>query len=150
MLDKLIIKGIDELDGEYPCDIVNMLTIGAPEALTNREGHRIKELTGLRAGELSEAFTRDDSDLPLALAIVILTRAGKEFDDNLLWDAQIGKITFDMGERPEEADASPPEVTPGDEQTQQTAEPPANGGEVSTHTAAIRLASDLKSTGVQS
>ena len=61
MEDKLIVSGVhEEIDGNHPCDILGMLTIGHPESLTNRELHRIKKMTGILAGNLFDAINDGD------------------------------------------------------------------------------------------
>ena len=122
-MDKLIVTGLEELDGEYDCDFTEMtLLVGEPQSLTNAEGHRIKTMTGVRAGELYEALTAGDNDVLVALAAIILTRAGKRFDESRLWDAKIGAIDFKF-ESPAGGDVQvpPAERTAPDE-------PSTNGG----------------------
>src|SRR5574338_873884 len=126
MEDKLIVSSInDAIDGEHPCDILGMLTIGHPNSLTNRELHRIKVMTGILAGDLFDAINNSDMDASVALAAVILTRADKSFQDDWLWDAPMGSgLTFEF--RKVEEDKIPeadgvPESTP-------TAKSAPNGG----------------------
>lgn len=110
--DKLIAKGLGKrLDGEYECDIAGMLTLDDPSALTNREGHRIKVMAGITVGEIEDALVRGDTDALVALAAVVLTRHGKIYDEDILWDAPIGSaLDFDISPRDEEGeDGSPPE-----------------------------------------
>lgn len=102
-MDKLIVKGIPPLDGEYEFDIAGMLSQGHPECLTNREGHRIKVMTGVRVGQLEEAFAAGDNDVLVAFAAVIFARAGKHFDEDILWDAPMGSgLDFVIAKRDEE------------------------------------------------
>src|SRR5574338_1117675 len=98
MEDKLIVSSInDAIDGEHPCDILGMLTVGHPESLTNRELHRIKVMTGILAGDLFDAINNSDMDASVALAAVILTRSNKTYQDDWLWDAPMGAgITFEI------------------------------------------------------
>ena len=123
-MDKLIISGLGKrLDGEYEIgDFLDLVTIGTPASLTNREAHRVKVMTGVRAGELMAALASGDSDVTVALAAVILERHGKRVDEDLLWDAPVDSgITFDLAERDtdeEDDDESPPAEpaeTPADE-----------------------------------
>jgi hypothetical protein len=111
--DKLIVKGVhDEIDGEHPCDIIGMLTIGHPESMTNRELHRIKSMTGILAGDLMDAINNSDMDASVALAAVILERRGKTFQDEWLWDAPMGAgITFEIRKVKEE-ELPPPSDAP--------------------------------------
>jgi len=96
----LVIKGLPPYDGEYPLDFGDGFSLG--------EGHKIKEIFGLTAGELAPAVERGDSDLLGVFAWVLLTRAGHTVDMNVLWDAP--QSAFDMvGEDdPTEDDDRPP------------------------------------------
>lgn len=141
-MDKLIVLGVLPLDGEYEFDIAGMLTMGHPEQLTNREGRRIKLMSGVRAGELSDAFESGDNDVLIAIAAIVLARAGKRFDEERLWDAPMGSgLEFVIEERvEEEADADvPPKLEPppepvtdlhspsGGRSSRTTLDPPENG-----------------------
>lgn len=83
--DKLIIEGIPPLDGEYEFDFAELL-----DSLTNREYHVIKVMTGVRAAEVFEAMEAGDTDLVMALAVIILRRRGKRVDEDRFWDAEAG------------------------------------------------------------
>lgn len=104
-MPKLIITDIAGLNGEYDFGLASF---------TNRELHLIKQESGVRAGELGEAFAARDNDLLVALAMITLQRAGKgdisQFKD-LLWDADAGKITFDLTDE-EKAEAKQEEMLP--------------------------------------
>ncbi len=102
-MDRIIISGVDAYDGPYDFD----------PSFTNRELHTIKRLTGVRAGELGDALEAGDSDLLVALAAIAIVRAGKQLDENLLWDAEGGSITYEGGIE-EEDDADPPPSLIGD------------------------------------
>lgn len=128
-MDKLIVKGVLPLDGEYACDLAGMLSLGSPETLTNREGHRIKVMTGLRAGELEDALNQGDNDLLIALAAVVLTRHGRRFDEAVLWDAPMGAgLDWELGTADSEGEEPDPILPPA------TDEPELNGGESSSPT----------------
>lgn len=102
MIDKLVVKGLAHLDGEYEFDLYELLGIGTATSLTNRELHRIKVMTGIRAGELLDSLAAGDNDVVVALAAVILTRRGKTFDENRLWDAQAdAALSFEIADRPD-------------------------------------------------
>lgn len=115
--DKLIVKGLSKsLDGEYDCDIVGMMTLDHPEALTNREGHKIKVMSGVPAGQIEGALRSGDNDVLVALASVVLARHGKAFDEEQLWDAPMGSgLDFDIADREEDEDASPPDSSTSSE-----------------------------------
>jgi hypothetical protein len=102
---KLVVEGVLGLDGEYDADI---------SYFTNRELHKVKVLTGLRAGEFEEAFKVGDNDVIVAIATVILERNGKGEAAELLWDAPAGVVTLDLGDEEEapEVDVRPPDSSP--------------------------------------
>lgn len=133
--DKLIVSGLGVLDGQYDFDLIDLLALGTPESLTYRELHLIKEYTetanspGVRAGELHEAFEAGDSDLNLAIMAIIMTRAGKRVDRDVLMDAPgTTEMRFVIGERkPEEADADVPPAS-GRPVNGETGTPSSNGG----------------------
>lgn len=109
--DKLVVKGLGKrLDGEYECDLAGMLSLDSPQTLTNREGHKVKVMAGVTAAQIETSLRAGDNDVLVALASIILSRHGKIFEDDLLWDAPMGSgIDFEIGEREEEDDADPPE-----------------------------------------
>jgi hypothetical protein len=90
------IEGVPPYDGEYPLDM-NM---------TNREFHTIKQIAGVRAGDLDDAVAHKDLDLVVALAVNALRRAGHVVDIDRLWDSEAGKIMLAADEG--EDDAAPP------------------------------------------
>ena len=136
-MDRLIVKGLGRLDGTYEFDFGDLLGIGTPGSLTNREGHRIKTMSGVRAGELQDALIAGDNDVLLALAAIILARKGKVVDEQALWDAPMGSgIDFDLsGLEAEEDPPAEPAATPETEQqstsgggsSEQTSDSQANG-----------------------
>lgn len=142
--DKLRVKGLGpKLDGEYPCNLTGMLLESTPHTLTNREGHRVKVMSGVRAGELWESMTAGDNDVLLALAAIVLTRAGKNFDDEQLWDAPMGSgLEFEVADRvEEEADDEDPPAT------EESMPPEPSGGETSSNEMSDLPANDQSGTG---
>lgn len=135
MADKLTIKGIGRVDGDYDFDIVKLVSSpGDPEYMTYREWHRVKLLTAIRAGEMIEAFRVGDLDAQLAVAVIVLARHGKDVDEDLLWDAPgTAGITFTLAERAEESE---PEDPKGGEphENEPSVSPQRNGGESSSST----------------
>lgn len=127
MEDKLIVKGIHEsIDGEHPCDILGMLTVGHEESMTNRELHKIKVMTGILAGDLMDAINKSDMDASVALTAVILDRHGKSYQEDWLWDAPMGAgLTFEIRQAKEQENipeaGGVPKSTP-------TVEPESSGG----------------------
>ena len=99
-MDKLVIEGIPPYDGTYEFTL---------DGFTNRELHRIKKLTGLRAGEFEDAFSALDNDMVVALAVVILERSGQTVKDDILWDAEAGDIRLEFGEVEDSGPPAPAE-----------------------------------------
>lgn len=115
MTDRLIVKGVPSVDGEYEFSLIGLLTLGDADALTNREAHLIKTMTGIRLGELEDALTAGDNDIMVALAAVVLGRHGRQFNTDSLWDAPAGSgISFELADD-EEAVMDGPPVGTGDE-----------------------------------
>lgn len=100
MPDQIVIKGVQGCDGRYDFDATTF---------TNRELHTIKRLSGIRAGELAQALAAGDSDMLVALAVLALQRSGRTFDEERLWDADMGSITYEAEDV--EEDALPPAVS---------------------------------------
>lgn len=99
---KFIIEGVHPYDGTYEFD---------KSHLTNREIRKIKLLTGLRPLEYEEAGNAGDNDLGVAMVIIALQRSGRfaEINEDLIWDADLGKITADLTD---EVAADPPALEP--------------------------------------
>lgn len=97
---KLIITGVDGIDGEYEFDASHF---------TMRELHTIKRIANVRAGELGDALDGGDSDVVVALATIALERNGKTGVEERLWNSKAGQVTIMPDEQPEpEDDDSPP------------------------------------------
>jgi len=84
----VIIEGVAPWDGRYEF---------ADFALTNRELYRIKQLSGIRAGELIEALEANDTAAYVGFAVAIMERNGVKLDPDDLWNAPVGSITIDLG-----------------------------------------------------
>lgn len=97
-MDTLTVKGVGTFDGEYQCDIVGMLTVTSDEALTNDESHLVKRLSGMRRNEVPEAFLAGDTDVVMALTIIVLSRHGKQIDERILGPKPSGCTVFAFGE----------------------------------------------------
>lgn len=95
------IENLHPYNGEFPLDL--------ERGFTNRELHTIKEVAGVRANEVEEAFNAGDNDMLVALAVIALRRAGLAIHMDALWDADAGAIQVlaDV-----EDDADPPDLTP--------------------------------------
>lgn len=94
---KLIINGVPPWDGEYEFDSFS--------SGTNREYHRIKEISGVRAGEFIEALGAGDTGAWVGWAVVVLARHGKNATPDEFWDAPENAIDWKQDEA---ADADPP------------------------------------------
>lgn len=135
MADKLVVTGLGkQIDGEYEFSLAGMLTLGNPECLTNGEGHIIKSMSGVRAGELEDALVSGDNDVLIALGKIVLARNGKRVDDSLLWNAPMGAgmmivPSSDPNEDEPEDDARPPEKSKGSKKLSES--PETSGGESS-------------------
>lgn len=96
-MDKFVVTGIPAFNGDYPVDI---------SSFTMRELQIIKRMSGVRAGELEEAFKAGDTDLLLAIAVIAVRRNGKQWEafEKLAWESDVASITFEGEEVAEEAD----------------------------------------------
>ena len=119
----LKVEGVPPLDGEYDLDITSF---------TNRELHIIKQESGVRAGELEEAFGAGDNDLLVAITLIILRREGKGEPAalrDLIWDADAGAVTFDLTDDEQaeaaEVEALPPASEPGEPSEPETSPDPS-------------------------
>lgn len=107
------IEGIPPYSGDYPIDF----------DFSNRELHTIKQISGVRAGEIVEAGLKGDNDLVIALTMIALRRTGQVVNEDLIWDAKAGKITFVA----DEADAVPPPQQSSDD-SEKPSEPTGSSG----------------------
>lgn len=129
-MPQIKIEGVPPYDGVYEIDM-NM---------TNRDLHTIKQVAGVRAGDLNDALEHRDLDLVVALAVNALRRAGKPIDMDTLWDSEAGKILL-VGD---EADAVPPP-----QPSVSASEPTSSSGTSGSVTGDSALVSDPSSTGSQ-
>lgn len=90
-MDKFIVTGIPAFNGDYPIDI---------GTFTMRELQIIKRMSGVRAGELEEAFNAGDTDLILAIAVIAVRRSGKAWEqfEAIAWESELGAIEFHSDE----------------------------------------------------
>ena len=85
---------------------------------TNRELHLIKQVSGVRSGELFDALESGDSDVLVALAHIGVKRKGTQRPSlDELWDLEAGTIEFvEPDETPVDPTPAPvsgsPETTP--------------------------------------
>lgn len=116
---KLVINDVHvSVNGEYEFDL---------SSFKNRELHLIKVETGVRAGELEEAFAAGDSDLLVVTAMIVLERLGKAAPvqtRTLLWEADAGKIEFKFDDPVAESagDVLPPASAPPESGETETSE----------------------------
>lgn len=101
-MDKFVVEGIPAFNGDYPIDI---------RSFTMRELQIIKRMSGVRAGELAEAFEAGDTDVLLAIAVIAVRRNGKDWEsfERIAWESDLSAITFVGGE---EAADEPTPLTP--------------------------------------
>jgi hypothetical protein len=103
-MSKLKIEGVPPYDGDYDLDIA---------AFTGTELHTIKQISGIRAGELQEGLTAGDYDLVVAFTVIVLQRAGQDVDPAAIMAATVGAITVDLQtEDAEVVDERPPVSSP--------------------------------------
>lgn len=123
-MDKFVVKGIPGFDGDYPIDI---------GSFTMRELQIIKRMSGVRAGELEEAFGAGDSSLILAVCVIAVRRNGKAWEafEQIAWESDTAAIEFVVAEEEDEATADavpltqpkPPGSSDGSGETQQLSGP---------------------------
>lgn len=132
-MPQIKIEGVPPYDGEYELDM----------NFTNRDLHTIKQVAGVRAGDLNDALEHKDLDLVVALAVNALRRAGKPVDMDVLWDSEAGKIMLVA----DEVDAVPP-PQPKSEPGGSVSEPTVSSGRSGNGTGDALLVSDPNSTGL--
>jgi hypothetical protein len=101
-MSKLKIEGVPPHDGDYDLDIA---------AFTGAELHTIKQISGVRAGELQEGLTAGDYDLVVAFTVIVLQRAGQNVDPAAIMAAEVGSITIDLNESDAEVVEERPPVS---------------------------------------
>lgn len=147
MAQKIIIKGLGGIDGEYNLDIGAMLDFGHPETLTQGEAHKIKKATGLRLGELEDAVDAGDSDMVLAFALVVLDRAKKRYDIESLWDAPLGSVVLEADEESASDEADNADPLSLDDKNGSPEQSDRNGGGSGNPPSELSLPSDPSPTG---
>lgn len=95
-MDKLIVSGLRQLDGEYDLDLRGLLSIGSAGALNTREQHKIKLATGVLPANLPDAVGGLDASVMVQLASVVLTRQGKTVNEDRLWEARFVYTSEEM------------------------------------------------------
>lgn len=122
-MDKFVVTNMGSFDGEYPIDI---------GSFTMRELQIIKRMSGVRAGELEEAFSAGDSDLILAVAAIAVRRNGRQWEafERVALETEVGSITF-VGEKEPAADAVPLTLTKPPESSESSGEKPQPSGATS-------------------
>lgn len=113
---KLKLTGVPPYDGEYPFDL---------DHFTNRELKIIKKTSGYTGPEWPTAFSRGDNDFLVALAFVMLRRAGHvNIREDALWDAPADSSIDIIVDEVAVVDAGPP--------PQPTPSPPSETNDSST------------------
>lgn len=140
-MDSITIEGIPAYNGDYPLDMTYF---------TNRELNLIKTVSGVRAGELPEAFAAGDNDLMVAIAAIAIWRQkGEKPNLEPLWDAEAGKFTLtveDPEEQAEDDESLPPEIAPDESEANDDSSP--EDGAISNGTSDHPV-KDLRAIGVQ-
>jgi hypothetical protein len=117
---KVTISGIPQLNGEYPLSLDG--------GFTHRELHTIKQVSGVRLFEVSDAIRAGDQDFFLALGKIALDRAGRgepsAYVLDLLWDSPAGSVVIDFSEDEEAGDDAGPPVS------QSSSDAPESGSDV--------------------
>lgn len=103
----ITITGVNGYDGEYPLDLDEHF-------FTNGELKDIKLMTGVRGGELMEAFSAGDNDLVVAFAVIAIRRSGKVIQPDVLWNAEAGCIVFADDSDSEGEQSLPPPSEPSE------------------------------------
>lgn len=95
------------------------------QRLTNRDLHTIKTLTG-HVPPYADA-DEADPDFVVAFAVIAIRQSGRfqRIDENLLWDAELGKI--ELLDDEEAAEAGPPLSAPETPPTPSGAPGPTGG-----------------------
>ena len=136
------VKDIPGAVGDYVLD--------PEEPFTNRELHKIKQMSGVRMGEFEDALGAADNDLLIAFTAIALKRAGRDVPDDALWDASTGAVVFvipdtDDGDADVPPSAEPTELgSSGDGNVR-----PLRSSEDSTLTGDDPLETALRATGAQ-
>ena len=117
------IEEVAPFDGTYDLDLTRF---------NGRELHLIKEISGVRLGEIQEALNANDFDVIVALAAIALTRDGRVTKDmslraaRELLEADFGKLSLidPDAKKPDEDAAVPPTVPPtGGEESFESSSP---------------------------
>lgn len=87
-MDKLIVKGFGNADGTYEFDLIDLVNIGTPSALTTREQHRVTVETNVLPADLLDAVKGLNAAVMVSLTGIVLNRAGKKANEDRLWDAR--------------------------------------------------------------
>jgi hypothetical protein len=103
-MPNLKIVGVPPFDGEYPISL---------DTFNGHELHTIKQISGVRGGELMEALNAGDYDLLIAFAVIGLRREGKVVHPDQLLAADLGAIRLEKtaeeeAEERAEAEQRPP------------------------------------------
>lgn len=132
------IEGVPPYDGDWPLET---------GAFTNAELHTIKKVSGVRSQEIEEALDAGDNDLVVALAQIALERAGHRVDLDLLWGAEVGKITLVAGDEEEEEKHDPPSQPPSGPGGSESGDARSGSSGDDSSSAGDRPASDQSLTG---
>lgn len=79
-----------------------------PESYTYKELSTIKKISGVRAGEIAEAAAAGDTDVIVALAVIVMERAGLKPDVDKLYALDADQITAPDAKPDDEEEVLPP------------------------------------------
>lgn len=91
------LTNVPPFDGEYPLDLTKF---------NGDELHLIKQISGVRGGEIREALTAGDYDLVISFAVIALMRAGRTVDAKQIRAADVGCIDVNLDDK--ESEQRPP------------------------------------------
>jgi len=152
-MDTLTISGIaNRFDGVYECDIVGMIAdVSSPDALTVDEAALVQQLSrgdsdrGVRGNEIAEAFLAGDVKVRMAIAIIVLARNGKDLPVEMVRNASMRSMVFEL-----QRSGSEKEGEEGEHPTMEGAQsltPSTNGGSPSRTLSVAPQGSDPEAIG---
>lgn len=104
-MPKLIVKTETVEDGEYPLD----MTYGN---FTMDEFETMSRVSGAYGLEILDRFWKDDGPAIVAVAVVMMQRAGRSPDVATLKSAKRSSFTFDFTDLAADGDGGPPAEAP--------------------------------------
>lgn len=121
--------------GDYPVD----------PPYTNREVHVLSKQGETLPVDLVDNLMKGKVEVVIALAIIGLRRKGLTIVEDVLWDAELGKVTL-VADEAEQAASLPPQM-PSSSDSARNDEPNGSSGTPGNDAGASHQASSLSSTG---